>query len=167
MNTLSINFNIDYNTFILCCSLKNIKIYKLLVLYYKFQQWVLFYCIYFCETTGNILEILIAIYWNFLANFRAILEKTDWVILNILENSFKILENYWKTTWFLESIFAGHPELDRDQHKQSYKDLSKHIHKRFNELRTHYYQNMANQFSEPHETCNIEKKLRISKQKMS
>ena len=85
-----------------------------------------------------------------------------------LPNVVKTAEAYmWDNDTVLNDLNMKRDKLDRNQHKQAYKDLSKHIRKRFDELRTLYYQNMANQISEANEARNIEKMFRLSKQKMS
>lgn len=85
-----------------------------------------------------------------------------------LPNVVKSAEAYmWDNDPELSALHKKRDQLDRNQHKTEFKQLSKQIKKRFDQLRTIYYQNMASQISEAQEARNLEKMFRLSKQKMS
>ena len=86
----------------------------------------------------------------------------------ILPNIVKTAEAYmWDDDPELSALLAEKDQLDRNQHKLKFKNLSKQIRTRFDQLRTLYYQNMASQISEAHEAQNLEKMFRLSKQNMT
>ena len=84
-----------------------------------------------------------------------------------IPNALKSVESYiWDQDQILLDLNKSRDRLDRQQKPTKYKELSKRIGKRFNQLRSEYYKGLANSISEAQEAKNLEKMFRLSKKKM-
>ena len=96
-------------------------------------------------------------------------------LINIIENAaketipntIKSVESYiWDQDEILKTLNKSRDKLDRRQNPLEFKCVSKKISKRFNQLRSKYYKNLADSITEAGEARNLEKMFRLSKKNM-